>query len=141
MAIFPSLFPRLLVPSFILACTSYPSSTCRIDFSKTETCPISPYPKWLGVVVKVEKYGSVRCRVLNYSNDSLFLLLCCFSTFPIRRNDLECHHQDRVALFALGYIYGQGRSFPWPRGQPSLDWALGPAQTLTWASRFYTPPQ
>ena len=38
-----------------------------------------------------------------------------------------------------GPSHGRGGSFPWPRGGPSLDHALGPAQTLTWASRFYTP--
>ena len=40
-----------------------------------------------------------------------------------------------------GPSHSRGGSFPWPRGGPSLGWALGPAQTLTWASRFYTPPQ
>ena len=38
-----------------------------------------------------------------------------------------------------GPSHGRGGSFPWPRGGPSLDRALGPAQTLTWASRLYTP--
>ena len=41
-------FSRLLTFPFILACVPYLSSTCRIDFSKADTCPISPYPKWLG---------------------------------------------------------------------------------------------
>ena len=50
---FPASFPGLLVPPFILSCILYPSSTCMIDFSKTDTCPISPYLEWLGVVVKV----------------------------------------------------------------------------------------
>ena len=70
LAIFPSLCFRLLTFPFILACVPYPSSTCRIDFSKTDTCPISPYPKSLGVVVKAKEYGSVRCRVLNGSKGS-----------------------------------------------------------------------
>ena len=39
-----------------------------------------------------------------------------------------------------GPSHGRGGSFPWPRGGPSLDRALGPVQTLSWASRFYTPP-
>ena len=73
---FPAPSLGLLVPLFILACVPYPSSTCRIDFSKTDTCPISPYPKWLGVVVKAEKYCSVRCRVFNCSNGSLSFVLC-----------------------------------------------------------------
>ena len=70
MAIFPSPLSGLLTFPFILACVPYPSSTCRIDFSKTDTCPISPYPEWLGVVVKAGEYGSVRCRVLNGSKGS-----------------------------------------------------------------------
>ena len=69
-AIFPSPFSRLLTFPFILACVRCPLSTCRVNFSKTDTCPISPYPKSLGVVVKAEEYGSVRCRVLNGSKGS-----------------------------------------------------------------------
>ena len=72
---FPAPSPGLLVPPFILACIPYPSSTRRIDFSKTDTCPISPYPKWLGVVVKVEEHSSVRCRMLYCSSGSLLLVL------------------------------------------------------------------
>ena len=64
---FPATFPGLLIFPFILACLSYPTSTFGVRFSKTDTCPISPYPEWLGVVVKAEGYGSVRCRVLNGS--------------------------------------------------------------------------
>ena len=37
-----------------------------------------------------------------------------------------------------GPSHGRGGSFPWPRVGPSLGGALGPAQTLTHASRFYT---
>ena len=70
LAIFPSLFSRLLTFPFILACVHCPSSTCRVNLSKTDTCPISPYPKSLGVVVKAEECGSVRCRVLNGSKGS-----------------------------------------------------------------------
>ena len=70
LAIFPSLFFRLLIFPFILACVHCPSSTYRVNLSKTDTCPISPYPKSLGVVVKAEEYGSVRCRVLNGSKGS-----------------------------------------------------------------------
>ena len=46
-----------------------------VRLSKTDICPISPYPKWLGVVVKAEEHGSVRCRVLNGSNGSFPLSL------------------------------------------------------------------
>ena len=70
LAIFPSPLSRLLTFPFVLACIRCPSSTCRVNFSKTDTCPISLYPKSLGVVVKAEEYGSVRCRVLNGSKGS-----------------------------------------------------------------------
>ena len=55
---------RLLTFSFILAYVRFPSSTCRVDLSKTDTCPVSPNLKSLGVVDKAKEYGSVRCRVL-----------------------------------------------------------------------------
>ena len=67
LAIFSSLFSRLLIFPFISACVHCPSSTYRVNLSKTDTCPISPYPKSLGVVVKAKEYGSVRFRVLNGS--------------------------------------------------------------------------
>ena len=70
LALFPSHSFRLLIFPFILACVHCPSSTYRVNFSKTDTCPISPYPKSLGVVVKVEEYCSVRCRVLNGNKGS-----------------------------------------------------------------------
>ena len=69
-AIFPSPFFRLLIFPFISACVHCPSSTYRVNLSKTDTCPISPYPKSLGVVVKAKEYGSVRFRVLNGSKGS-----------------------------------------------------------------------
>ena len=87
MAIFPSPSSRLITFPFILACVSYPSSTCRIDFSKTNTCPISPYPKWLGVVAKAEEYGSVRCRVLNGSKSS-FPWSLYFPAYPFTDLDI-----------------------------------------------------
>ena len=61
---------RLLIFPFILTCVHCPSSTYRVNLSKTDTCPISPYPKSLGVVVKAEEYGSVRCRALNGNKGS-----------------------------------------------------------------------
>ena len=61
---FPAPLSRLLTFSFILACVRCPSSTCRVDLYKTDTCPVSPTPKSLGVVEKAEESGSVRCRVL-----------------------------------------------------------------------------
>uniref|UniRef100_A0A7N2LRP7 Non-haem dioxygenase N-terminal domain-containing protein n=1 Tax=Quercus lobata TaxID=97700 RepID=A0A7N2LRP7_QUELO len=37
----------------------------RVNLSKIDTCPISPYSKSLGVVVKAKECGSVRFRALN----------------------------------------------------------------------------
>ena len=59
------------VRAFILS----PASTYKLTFLGFKTCPISPYLEWLGVVGKVEEYGSVRCRVLNGSNDSFPFVL------------------------------------------------------------------
>ena len=70
LAIFPSPLYRLLTFPFILARVHCPSITCRVKSSKIDTCPISPYPKSLGVVVKAKEFGSVRCRALNGSKGS-----------------------------------------------------------------------
>ena len=70
LAIFPSPFYRLLTFPFIPACVHCPSSTCRVNLSRTDNCPISLYPKSLGVVVKAKECGSVRCRALNGSKGS-----------------------------------------------------------------------
>ena len=70
LAIFSSPFFRLLIFPFILICAHCPSSTYRVNLSKADTCPISPYPKSLGVVVKAGEYGSARFRTLNGSNSS-----------------------------------------------------------------------
>ena len=74
LAIFPSPFYRSLSFPFISACVHYPPSTCRFKLSETDTCPISPYSKSLGVVVKGKECGSVRCRVLNGSKGSFPLI-------------------------------------------------------------------
>ena len=65
LAIFPSLLSRSFTFPFILVSVHCPSSTCWVNLSKTDTCPISQYPKSLGVVVKAKECGSVRCKVLN----------------------------------------------------------------------------
>ena len=59
---------------FILAFVHCPSSTCRVNLPRTDTCPINLYPKSLGVVVKAKECGSVRCRVLNGSKGSFPLI-------------------------------------------------------------------
>ena len=74
LAICPSPFSRSLTFPFILACVHCPSSTCWVNLSKTDTCPISPHQKSLGVVVKAKECGSVRCRVLNGSKGSFPLI-------------------------------------------------------------------
>ena len=58
-------FPDSLTFSLILACVCCPSSTRRVNFYKTDICPISLIPELLGMVDKAEEYGSVRCRVLS----------------------------------------------------------------------------
>ena len=75
LANFPSLFPRIAYFSFYTS--MYPLSNVHmwVRFFRTDTCPISPYPEWLGVVVKAEEYGSVRCRVLNGSKGSFPFVL------------------------------------------------------------------
>ena len=70
LAIFPSPFLRLLIFPFIFACVHCPSSTYRVNISKADICPISPYSKSLGVVVKAKECGSVRFRALNGSKGS-----------------------------------------------------------------------
>ena len=77
--------PDSLTSSFILACVRCPSSTCRVNFYKTDICPISPIPELLGIVDKAEEYDSVRCRVLsgkgskdNFPQDILDLLTILF---------------------------------------------------------------
>ena len=69
LAIFPSPLSRLLTFPFILAFVYYPSSTCRVNLPRIDTCPISLYPKLLGVVVKAKEYDSVKRRALNGSED------------------------------------------------------------------------
>ena len=71
LAIFPSPFYELLPFPFILASVFLSFVHVQDRHSKTDTCPISPYPKWSGVVEKAGEYGSVRCRVLNGSKGSL----------------------------------------------------------------------
>ena len=109
--LFPALFPELLLFPFILACLPYPTSTCGVRFSKTDTCPISPYPKWLGVVVKAGEYGSIRCRVLNGSKGS-FPWSLYFPAYPFLNvidildffPKLFLYHFFPFLLWDLGYV-------------------------------------
>ena len=63
--LFPAPLSRLLTFSFILADARCPSSTCRVNLSKTDICPVNLIPELLGMVDKVEESGSARCRVLS----------------------------------------------------------------------------
>ena len=67
---------------FILAFTLSSASTCKINFLGFKTCPVSPYLEWLGVVVKAEEHGPVRCRILYCSTGSLLLGLLLHCTRP-----------------------------------------------------------
>ena len=90
------------------------------------TCPISLSLQLLGVVVRTEKYGSVRQKALNavvaaFPLDVFIfsVVFSCFSAFPVLWNDMECRHWSYVASFTLGYIHprrilhGREGIFPW----------------------------
>ena len=81
-AIFLSLF--LWITYFSFYTSLYPLSNVHVWvlLSRTDTCLISPYLEWLGVVVKAEEYGSVRCRVLNGSKGSFPFV---FGRYSIQR--------------------------------------------------------
>ena len=75
----PWLGGQVVPPPPLSHCLSYPfirafilslASTYKLTFLRLKTCPVSPYLEWLGVVIKAEEHGSVRCRVLNDSNGS-----------------------------------------------------------------------
>ena len=68
-------FSHCLSYPFIRAFILLPTSMCKLNFLRLKTCPVSPYLEWLGAVVKAEKHGSVRCRVLNGSNGSFPFVL------------------------------------------------------------------
>ena len=63
---------------------------------KVGTCPISPALQLLGVVVRTEKYGSVRRRALNAIMVAfplnIFVVLSYFVTLPAPWDDRECHY-------------------------------------------------
>ena len=76
LAFFSQPSPQIAYISFYI--NLYPLSNIHVQvrLSRTDTCPISPYPKWLGVVVKAEKHGSDRCRVFNGNNGSFPFVFC-----------------------------------------------------------------
>ena len=115
--------PYPFIQTFILS----PASTYKLNFLGLKTFPVSPYLEWLGMVVKAEKYGSVRCRVLNGSNDSfpfvlgrytiqylLFYWHIYFRSFPklvlyrfcpFFQGDLE-YAEDRIILSCVSKLFG-----------------------------------
>ena len=100
-------FPDSLTFSFILACVRCPSSTCRVNLYKTDICPISLIPELLGMIDKVEEYGSARCRVLsgkghkgNFPKNilGLFSSLVLYQFYP---------------FFQVGFWICRGLNCPW----------------------------
>ena len=127
MAIFPSPLSRSAYFSFYTGL--YPLSNVHVwvRLSRTDTCPISPYPEWLGVVVKAEVYGSVKCRVLNGSRGSFpfvfgrytiqcpfpyepryfryFPKLFLYCSYPFFQGDLG-YAEDRIILNYISRLLG-----------------------------------
>ena len=67
----------------------------------------------------------------------LFVILVLFLFGKITRNVIIrtelLPFPSATFMAEEGPSRGLGGSFPWPRGVPSLDRALCPAQILTWA--------
>ena len=96
------------------------------------TCPISLSLQLLGVIVRIEKYGSVRHKALNAIvaafplDASIFsIVFFCFSAFPAPWNDMDCCYWWYVASFTLGYILAEEDS-PMAEEGFSLGRAPGP---------------
>ena len=100
MAIFPSLLFCVAYSSFCISL--YPLSNVHVwvRLSRIDTCPISPYLEWLGVVVKTEEYGPVKCRVLNGSNDNFPFVLAVILSSVFLFIDL-----DILDLFSKLFLY------------------------------------
>ena len=131
---FPASFPELLTFPFILACIPYPTSTCRVRFSRTDTCPISPYPEWLGVVVKAVEYGSVRYRVLNGSKGSFPFVL---GRYTVQRTLLYWPRYFR--FFPKLFLYRFYPSFQGNLGYAEDRIILGYISRIIWT--FITYPR
>ena len=148
LAIFPLASPlsRLLTFSFILACVRFPTSTCRVDLSKTDTCHVSPNPKSLGLVEKAQEYGSVRCRVLQGKGRKgsfsqifqIFFRVCSYSVFaPLLGGILGLPRTELSSATSPGhfgfYVIELGP-------QPSLAWAFGlPMSKWAWPVNYWAP--
>ena len=119
----PSLYELLLFPFYT---SIYPSSNAhvQVQLSRADTCPISLYPKWLGVVVKAAKHCSVRRRVFNCSNGSLSFVLC---RYIVQGSFL--HQCGGVQLFLKLFLYRTcpffQERFGMPRTESSSAISLG----------------
>ena len=113
--------PLFWIAYFSFYTSLYPSSNVHVQVQlfRADTCPISPYPKWLGVVVKTEKYGSVRRRVFNCSNNNLLLgpLLHCARPFfqehsgmPRTKSSsaISLNHLDFHCMFSVMPLLSSG---------------------------------
>ena len=87
---------------FIRAFILLPASMYKLNFLGLKTCPVSPYLEWLGVVVKTEEYGSIRCRVLNGSNSSFLFVL---GRYTIQRLLLYWHRYFKFFLKLFLYRF------------------------------------
>ena len=67
-------------PPFYTSFRPPPNVHVQIEIHRANTCPISLFPKSLGVVVKAEKHGSVRYRALNAIVAAFSQI---FSSFPL----------------------------------------------------------
>ena len=109
--------------------TSFSPLLCvhvQVSLFRAGTCLFSPYPKWLGVVVKAEEHGEehgpIRRRVLNCSIGSLLLgpLLHCARPFFQERSGMP-RTKSSSAIF-LGHLDFHCMS----SAMPLLGSSLGP---------------
>ena len=118
-------------------------------FPRLDTCPISLYPKSLGVVVKAKEYGSVKCRVLNGSKGSfpqifqIFFQAQSYTVFaPLSGGTLGLPRAELSSAVPQGHLVlyiielGPQPSSAWVSGLPTGKWAwpinyLGPT-TVFW---------
>ena len=118
--------PLFQIAYFSFYTSLYPPSNVhvQVQLSRVDTCPISSYPKWLGVVVKTEKHCSVRRKVFNCSNGSLSFVRC---RHTVQGSFL--HQCGGVQLFLKLFLYRTcpffRERFGMPRTESSLAISLG----------------
>ena len=94
--------PLFWIAYFSFYTSLYPPSNVhvQVQLSRADTCPISPYPKWLGMVLKTEKHCSVRRRVFNCNNGSLSFVFYCHTV-----QGSFLHQRGGVQLFLKLFLY------------------------------------